>query len=72
MGDKEPFFSGQSLSVFEDGIENVLQRMTDFLPQHLVLLLSKNKNSDTAESYHITIVSFNKHFFKTLYIYNAK
>lgn len=32
-------------------------------------MLVKNKlNSDTAGSYHITIVSFNKHFFK-LYIF---
>lgn len=39
------------------------------LPKHFVLMLVKNKrNSDTAGSFHITIVSFNKHFLK-LYIF---
>lgn len=38
-------------------------------PWHFVLMLVKNKhNGDTAGSYHITIVSFNKHFLK-LYIF---
>ena len=39
------------------------------LPKHFVLMLVKSTHdSDTAGSYHITIVSFNKHFLK-LYIF---
>lgn len=59
------FFCGQSLSVLEEDCEG----RPFCSPWHFVLMLVKNKNeNDTAGSYHITIVSFNKHFLK-LYIF---
>lgn len=34
-----------------------------------MLVKNKQKKRDTAGSYHITIVSFNKHFFNFIYLY---